>query len=83
MVTEFVGTNRLGDTIGLVIANIDSQLKEKMNIGTRYNSIGIVGARTGAGPHIFAADEAVNRLIQRFYQLNYRETLKVEEDMVR
>ena len=46
MVTEFVGTNRLGDTIGLVIANIDSQLKEKMNIGTRYNSIGIVGART-------------------------------------
>ena len=59
MVTEFVGTNRLGDTIGLVIANIDSQLKEKMNIGTRYNSIGIVGARTGAGPHIFAADEAV------------------------
>ena len=53
MVTEFVGTNRLGDTIGLVIANIDSQLKEKMNIGTRYSSIGIVGARTGAGPHIF------------------------------
>ncbi|MGO1385640.1 MAG: propanediol utilization microcompartment protein PduB [Arachnia sp.] len=57
--TEFVGTNALGDTIGLVIANVDPQLMELMDTDKRYHSIGIVGARTGAGPHIFAADEAV------------------------
>ena len=57
-VTEFVGT-AIGDTIGLVIANIDEQIKSSMNVDNRYRSIGIVGARTGAGPHIFAADEAI------------------------
>lgn len=58
MVTEFVGT-AIGDTIGLVIANVDEQVKKSMNVDIKYRSIGIVGARTGAGPHIFAADEAV------------------------
>lgn len=57
--TEFVGSSELGHTIGLVIASVDSQLHEVMNIDTKYRSIGILGARTGAGPHIFAADEAV------------------------
>ncbi|HRA04235.1 MAG TPA: propanediol utilization microcompartment protein PduB [Arachnia sp.] len=57
--TEFVGTNALGDTIGLVIANVDPQLHQMMKLDPKYRSIGIVGARTGAGPHIFAADEAV------------------------
>ncbi|MEA9390221.1 propanediol utilization microcompartment protein PduB [Acerihabitans sp. TG2] len=56
--TEFVGT-ALGHTIGLVIANVDNQLHEIMNIDKKYRSIGILGARTGAGPHIFAADEAI------------------------
>ncbi|ETD81330.1 propanediol utilization microcompartment protein PduB [Rhodobacter capsulatus] len=56
--TEFVGT-AIGHTVGLVIANVDPLLHEKMNIDRKYRSIGIVGARTGAGPHIFAADEAV------------------------
>jgi microcompartment protein PduB len=56
--TEFVGT-ALGHTIGLVIANVDPLLHEKMKINPKYRSIGIIGARTGAGPQIFAADEAV------------------------
>jgi microcompartment protein PduB len=56
--TEYVGT-AVGDTIGLVIANVDSQLHEKLGIDPKYRSIGIVGARTGAGPHAMAADEAV------------------------
>lgn len=56
--TEFVGT-AIGNTIGLVIANVDYNLHELMNIDKKYRSIGIVGGRTGAGPHIFAADEAV------------------------
>lgn len=57
-ITEFVGTT-IGDTIGLVIANVDHLLHEKMNIDKKYRSIGIIGARTGAGPHIMAVDEAV------------------------
>ncbi len=57
--TEFVGTNPLGDSIGLVIANVDPQIHALMNIDPKYRSIGILGARTGAGPQIFAADEAV------------------------
>lgn len=56
--TEFVGT-AMGDTIGFVIANVDSQLHEAMKIDPKYRSIGILSARTGAGPQIFAADEAV------------------------
>lgn len=56
--TEYVGTS-LGDTIGLVIANVDSALHEAMNIDKKYRSIGIIGGRTGAGPQIMAADEAV------------------------
>ncbi|TYP55466.1 propanediol utilization microcompartment protein PduB [Thermosediminibacter litoriperuensis] len=57
-VTEFVGT-AIGDTIGLVIANIDSKLLEKTGLDKRFRSIGILGGRTGAGPQIMAADEAV------------------------
>ena len=57
-ITEFVGT-AIGDTIGLVIANVDPMLHERMKIDPKYRSIGILGARTGAGPHIMAADEAV------------------------
>ncbi|MDU4961637.1 MAG: propanediol utilization microcompartment protein PduB [Sporomusaceae bacterium] len=56
--TEFVGT-AIGDTVGLVIANVDPMLHDKMKIDPKYRSIGILGARTGAGPHIMAADEAV------------------------
>lgn len=56
--TEFVGT-AIGDTIGFVIANVDAQLFESMKLEKKYRSIGIIGARTGAGPHIMAADEAV------------------------
>jgi microcompartment protein PduB len=56
--TEFVGTSH-GHTIGLVIANVDPQLHDLMKIDKKYKSIGIVGGRTGAGPQIFAADEAV------------------------
>lgn len=56
-VTEFIGT-AIGDTIGLVIASVDPMLTEVMKLG-RYRSIGIIGARTGAGPQIMAVDDAV------------------------
>ena len=58
-ITEFVGGNPIGDTIGLVIANVDQQVLDAMKLEKSYRSIGVVGARTGAGPHIMAADEAV------------------------
>lgn len=57
-ITEFVGVT-VGHTIGLVIANLDHQVHEKMGIDPKYRSIGILGGRTGAGPQIMAADEAV------------------------
>lgn len=56
--TEFVGTT-IGDTIGLVIANLDANLHAAMELDPKYRSIGIISSRTGAGPHIMAADEAV------------------------
>lgn len=58
-ITEFVGVGELGDSIGLVIANVDSDLHKAMGIDKKYRSIGIIGARVGAGPFIMAADEAV------------------------
>lgn len=56
--TEFVGT-AFGDTIGLVIANVDPDLHRVMGIDPKFHSIGIFGGRTGAGPQIMAIDEAV------------------------
>ena len=59
MITEHIGSTTTGDTIGLVIANVDSQVLEAMKLTKSYRSIGILGSRTGAGPQIMAADEAV------------------------
>lgn len=56
--TEFVGT-AFGDTIGIVIANLDPIVHEQMGLEAKYRSIGILSARVGAGPQIMAADEAV------------------------
>lgn len=58
-VTEFVGATEWGDTIGLVIANVDEELQKLIGIDKKYRSLGIVGSRTGAGPQAMAADEAV------------------------
>lgn len=57
-ITEFVGT-AFGDTIGIVIANVDPVLHDKLGLDKKYRSIGILSDRTGAGPQIMAADEAV------------------------
>jgi Ethanolamine utilization protein len=56
--TEFVGTAE-GDTIGLVIANTDPKLHQIWGLDPKFRSIGILSARTGAGPQIMAIDEAV------------------------
>ena len=39
--TEFVGTSKTGDTIGLVIANVDQQVLDAMKLKKKYRSIGI------------------------------------------
>jgi len=57
-ITEFVGT-AMGDTIGLVIANLDPQLHDFLEIDKKYRSIGFLSSRTGGAPHIMSADEAV------------------------
>lgn len=56
-ITAFVGTGA-GDTIGLVIANVDPSLREVMKLGT-YRSIGILGGRVAVGPVVMAVDEAI------------------------
>lgn len=56
--TEFVGSG-IGDTVGLVIANLDSHLHDSMKLDPKYRSIGIVSSRTGGAPHVMSADEAV------------------------
>lgn len=56
---EFVGAVKYGDTIGLVIANVDSVLRKKMGLDKSDRSIGIISNRTGAGSQVMAADEAV------------------------
>ena len=57
-ITEFIGGG-IGDTVGLVIANLDSHLHKKMGIDPKFRSIGIVSSRTGGAPHVMSADEAV------------------------
>jgi len=57
--TEFVGALATGDVIGLVIANIDEALHEQLGYDKKYHSLGILGCRSGGGPEIMAADEAV------------------------
>ncbi|HDL53234.1 MAG TPA: propanediol utilization microcompartment protein PduB [Proteobacteria bacterium] len=57
-VTEFVGVG-LGETQGIVIANLDPIIHDLMGIDKKYRSIGVIGGRIGAGPQIMAADEAV------------------------
>ncbi len=56
--TEYVGIS-LGDTQGIVIANLDPAIHELMGVDNKYRSIGIIGGRVGAGPQIMAADDAV------------------------
>ena len=56
--TEYVGIS-LGDTQGIVIANLDPAIHELMGVDKKFRSIGIIGGRVGAGPQIMAADDAV------------------------
>ena len=71
--TEYVGCHPFGDSIGMVIANMDPALHKLLNIPEQYRSLGIITARSGAGPHAMAADEAVkscNVELVRFEQSN-------------
>ncbi len=56
--TQFVGAG-VCDTIGLVIANVDTELQKQMNIPEKFHAIGLIGSRTGAGAQIRAVDDAV------------------------
>jgi microcompartment protein PduB len=57
---QFVGVG-VCDSIGLVIPNIDDELKKQMNIPERFHAIGLIGSRTGAGAQIQAVDDAVKQ----------------------
>lgn len=55
---EFIGT-AAGDTIGLVVSNLDPLLQVHMEYDKAYRAFGIIGSRTGAGGQIKAVDDAV------------------------
>ncbi len=55
---QFVGTAPC-DTIGLVISNVDDELRKQMNIPEKFRSVGLIGSRTGAAAQIKAADDAL------------------------
>lgn len=58
-ITEFIGTEKYGDTLGLVITNLDNALRDKIGLDKDYRAIGIISNRTGAGSQVMAADDAV------------------------
>ena len=76
MITEHVGSTTTGDTVGLVIANVDSQVLEAMKLTKSYRSIGILGSRTGAGPQIMAADEAVKATNTEIVSIEFARDMK-------
>lgn len=55
---QFVGTAPC-DTIGLVIANVDEELRRQMKIPQKFRAVGLIGSRTGAAAQIKAVDDAV------------------------
>jgi len=57
-ITEYVGVS-MGDTQGIVIANLDPIIHKLFGFDEKYRSIGVIGGRVGAGPQLMAADEAV------------------------
>lgn len=76
VITEYVGSTTTGDTVGLVIANVDSQVLEAMKLTKSYRSIGILGSRTGAGPQIMAADEAVKATNTEIVSIEFARDMK-------
>lgn len=59
-IPELIGTTVL-DTIGLVIPNVDDQMRAQASYLKQYRSIGILSSRTGAAGQINAIDEAIKR----------------------
>lgn len=58
--TEFVGAG-IGDSVGIVIANLDESIRQKIGLKQGFCSIGVVSARIGGGTHVYAADSAVKQ----------------------
>lgn len=58
--TEFVGAG-IGDSVGIVIANLDESIRQKIGLRQGIRSIGVVSARIGGGTHVYAADSAVKQ----------------------
>ena len=55
---ELIGTTVL-DTIGLVIAAPDEQLRNQMHLSDDIRALGMISSRTGAAGQLVACDEAV------------------------
>lgn len=58
-IAEFVGASEIGDTIGMCIPSVDPLLLDELTLTKKFSVLGVLSARTGAGPQIMAVDEAV------------------------
>lgn len=74
-ITEFVGCT-VGDTVGLVIANLDSELRNQMGLNENFRSVGLVSARQGGESHIWAADEAVKATNTEIASIQFARDMK-------
>jgi microcompartment protein PduB len=74
-ITEFVGST-VGDTVGLVIANLDSQLRKQIGLDPKYRSVGFVSSRIGGASHIWAADDAVKATNTEIASIQFARDMK-------
>ena len=65
---EYVGSYESGKNIGIVIANLDDNIRNALDLGPQYHAIGMLSGRTGACTQVNACDVGVkstNTIISR------------------
>jgi len=74
-ITEYVGCAS-GETVGLVIANLDPQLRAGIKLKTNYRSIGIISSRCCGATLIWAADDAVKATNTEIADIQFARDMK-------
>ena len=74
-ITEYVGS-AAGATVGLVIANLDPQLRKGIKLDSKYRSIGIVSSRSCGATLIWAADDAVKATNTEISDIQFARDMK-------
>lgn len=74
-VTEYVGST-VGGTVGLVIANLDTQLRKEIKLDAAYRSIGFVSSRCCGATLVWAADDAVKATNTEIASIEFARDMK-------